>query len=439
MERGGGAGASPRAPRALVLDILPPVAEPSLGILFTAFEPSGDALAAPVIAALKERRPDLRIFAVGGPRMESAGAEMVERTGNDGAMGLGAIGKVFAVRGIVSRLRRWSKQYRVVCHVPVDSPAANFPIAKIMQAAGARVVHLAAPQIWAWAPWRIGKLRRVTSMVLCLLPFEKRWFTERKVPARFIGHPVLNRPLDETEIAQRAATLPRGGPKILLLPGSRSAEVDNNVRMLHNVFVELQGRHSSAAGLMVAASPAIAERVRRRIKVFPTGLHLATGGPDADGRLVLESAIRWCDLAIAVSGTVTLDLARQRRPMIGVYRTGVISWLGAKVLLTTRHRLLPNIIAGREICPEFVPHVGGAGPVVEAAAEILRDSKRLAQQSEELARIVKAYEGRDPAEEAVNAILDVIGEAKKTEAPVATSNGEQGRGAAGRRQTARGG
>lgn len=397
------------------------MAENAPGILFTAFEPSGDALAAPVIAALRARRPDVRIFGVGGPRMEAAGAEMVERTGDDGAMGLGAISKAMTVRGVVRRLKRWSRQYRVLCHVPVDSPAANFPIARIMHGTGARVVHLVAPQLWAWAPWRAGKLRRVTSMVLCLLPFERRWFAERKIPARFIGHPILNRPLDDATIARRAAELPRKGPRILLLPGSRSGEVTRNARLLHDAFVELQGRHSGAAGLIVAATPAMAEIVRRKLPVFPTGLSMAVGAmpraegdaavaaSDDDGRIPLEAAVRWCDLALAVSGTVTLDLTRQRKPMVGVYRTGLLSWLGAKVLLTTRYKLLPNIIAGREIVPEFVPHVGGCGPIVEAAAELLRDSRRLAQQSEELGRIVKAYEGRHPAEDAVSAIEEVVG------------------------------
>ncbi|MFO0874449.1 MAG: hypothetical protein U0575_10815 [Phycisphaerales bacterium] len=410
------------------------MAEQSPAILFTAFEPSGDALAAPVIAALRRLRPDLRVYAVGGPRMEAAGAAIVERTSDDGSMGLGAVGKAASVRGVVARIKRWSAQYRVVCHVAVDSPAANFPIARIMRARGARVVHLAAPQLWAWGAWRLGKLKKLTSVVLCLLPFEKRWFTERGVPARFIGHPVLNRVLDERALAERAAALPRGGPKVAILPGSRSSEVARNIRLLVAAFIELQGRHGGMAGVIVAANPGLAAIVRRKVPVFPTGLHMisgselegaepsattppttgaaggAAGAPVTSGAGVrgLDAAIRWCDLALCVSGTVTLDVARQCKPMIGVYRTSLASVLGAKVLLRTPFRLLPNIIAGREICPEFVPHAGGAGPVVHAAGELLRDSRRLAQQSEELARIVKAYEGHHPAEEAAEAVLQLV-------------------------------
>lgn len=378
-------------------------------ILFTAFEPSGDALAAPVIAALLERRPELRIYAVGGPKMEAAGAAMVERSDGGAAMGLNALSRVYSVRATVGRIRRWSKQYRVLCHVAVDSPAANFPIAKIMHRSGSRVVHLAAPQLWAWGGWRIGKLRRLTSLVLCLLPFERRWFAERKVPARFIGHPVMNRQLDDAAVARRAASLPSGAPRVALLPGSRPSEVRANIGLLGRAYIELQGRHNGMAGVIVAASPAMAEIIRRKLPVFPTGLHMLLGSDVVDGVSGLDAAIRWSDLALAVSGTVTLDVARQRTPMIGVYRTGVISWIGAKLLLRTPLRLLPNLIAGREIVPEFVPHVGGAGPVIHAAGELLRDSRRLAHQSEELARIAQAYQGRDPGAEAADAILEVMG------------------------------
>lgn len=344
--------------------------------------------------------------------MEAAGAEMVERTADDGAMGLGALSKAMTVRGTISRLKRWFRQYRVIGHVPVDSPAANFPIAKVMHAGGARVIHLAAPQLWAWAPWRARKLRACTDLVLCLLPFERNWFAQRKIPARFIGHPILSRSLDDADLARRASALPRGGPRLLLLPGSRSAEVQRNIRLLHDAFVELQGRHAGATGLIVAANADLARIARRRVPVFPTGLSMGIGGAGEAGeeqRLPLEAAIRWCDLAIAVSGSVTLDLVRQHKPMVGVYKAGLLSVIGAKVLLTTPHRLLPNIIAGRRIVPEFVPWAGGCGPIVNAAAELLRDSRNLAHQAEELARIAKAYEGRTPEVEAAEAINEVLG------------------------------
>lgn len=110
-------------------------------VLFTAFEPSGDAHAAPVIAELLRRAPQLRIYAWGGPKMEKAGATLLGRTADDGAMGLGSLRRVLAVRREIKRIKQWIREYRVLAHVAVDSPAANFPICKAVQKTGARIIQ----------------------------------------------------------------------------------------------------------------------------------------------------------------------------------------------------------------------------------------------------------------------------------------------------------
>lgn len=369
-------------------------------ILFTAFEPSGDLHAAPVIAALKALEPGLRICAWGGPRMEEAGAEIIERSADDGAMALSSLSRIVAVRREIAKIRRWIGQYRVNLHVAVDSPAANFPICKAARARSIRSAHLVAPQVWAWAPWRIRKVRALTSGLLCVLPFEEAWFRERQVPARFIGHPRINRELEREALDQRRGTLPSGSPRILLLPGSRSGEVKANIRLLVRAFSDLQDRHRGTAGLIVAANDALARMIRDSIPSMPTGLHMISGE--------LDAGIAWCDLAITVSGTVSLDLTRQFKPMVGVYKVSLLSALGARILLRTPNRLLPNIVAGRRIVPEFVPHWGGAKKIVEAADHLLQDSRRLAQASEDLKRVAAKFRGHVPHTEAAKLLLALV-------------------------------
>lgn len=369
-------------------------------ILFTAFEPSGDAHAAPVIAELLRRAPKLKIYAWGGPKMQEAGATLLGQTADDGAMALGSLKHIRAVRREIKRIKQWIKEYRVLVHVAVDSPAANFPICKAVRQTGARVVHLVAPQLWAWGRWRIGKLRKLTNLVLCVLPFEEQWFNDRGIPAKFIGHPAINRPHDEAELREHMHGLPQGAPRIAIFPGSRSQEVRANIRLLVAVFTELQARHAGMAGVIVAANQKLAKLVRKKIKVFPSGMHMVVGQS--------QEAIGWCDLALAVSGTISLDIARHRKPMIGLYKTSVFSWLASKLVLRTRYRLLPNIIADREIVPEFVPHAGGPMPIVKQATKYLLDSKHAAVQSEELARIVQCFANRKPAPEAAALIMQVV-------------------------------
>ena len=198
-------------------------------ILFTAFEPSGDALAAPIIERLKARAPGVKIYAWGGPLMEQAGATVVEHTVSDAAMGLGALKKVRTVRRFHGQIRRWLKQYRVIAHVPVDSPAANFPICAMTRKAGAKIVHLGCPQLWAWGSWRAGKLRKRTDLVLCLLPHEPGWLQEREIRGRFIGHPAINRELDLKKLRGSLHGMPHGAPRLGLFPGSRPQEVKRNL------------------------------------------------------------------------------------------------------------------------------------------------------------------------------------------------------------------
>lgn len=369
-------------------------------ILFTAFEPSGDIHAAPVIRELRSAAPQLEIHACGGPHMEAAGAQMLHRTVQIGAMGLEAVGRSLAVRRVLKDLKRWARGQRLVAHVPVDSPAANFPLAGHLHRDGVKVIHLVAPQVWAWGSWRIGKLRRRTDLVLCLLPFEEPWFRERNVPARFIGHPSINRRLDVPSMRERMHGLPVGAPRVAIFPGSRQHEVTRNTRLLTEIYTELQGRHAGMRGVVVAANPHLARLIRRKINVFPTGLHMITG--DA------EAVIGWCDLALAVSGTISLDITLQRKPMIGLYRTGLLSWLGAKLVLRTPYRLLPNIIAEREIVPEFIPYVGGPMPIVRVATRFLSDSKHAAVQAEELHRVCLRFANHDPPKEGARAILETI-------------------------------
>ena len=369
-------------------------------MLFTAFEPSGDAHAAPVIAALKAMAPEIEIVAWGGPQMERAGATMIERTADDGSMGLSALSKISSVRKTQAAIRQWALARRVNVHVPVDSPAANFAIAKFMKSRGVRVCHLVAPQLWAWGPWRLNKLRRCTDLVLCLLPFEQEWFRSRRVPAKFIGHPVINRILDQAQIDAQSNELPKGSPKVLLLPGSRSSEVKRNLPLLLKVFSDIQHNHRRAIAIMVTANDSLARLVRERMPTLPPGVLLMTGK--------LDAAISWSEIALCVSGTVSLDLLRQAKPMVGIYRTGLLSVIGANIMLSMPNRLLPNILAGKRVVPEFVPCLGRAGPISAAVEELLVDQSRLRETANALRMLLPAFQGKRPDIEAAEAIIAFV-------------------------------
>ena len=366
-------------------------------VLFTAFEPSGDRLAAPVIEALRARRPDLAVHAWGGPAMEAAGAIMEGRTADDGAMGLGALTHVNKVRKTIKAIGAWMKNYRVVLHVPVDSQAANIHVCKLARKAGSRIVHLAAPQMWAWAPWRIKKLRPNTDHLLCLLPFEPQWFGERGVKGTFVGHPAINREIDTAALRQVAAGLAPGGPKLLLLPGSRTQEIRRNLPLFLRTWDIVRQHHNRATAVLVAATDQVATLLK---------------GYDMPGVRVLngrlDEAVMWCDVALACSGTVTLNLLRQCCPMVGVYKSSRLSAIGARFVLNTPHRLLPNIVAGEAIVPEFVPWAGGPAPIARTLLDLLADSRRLEAQRAAQKQVLTRFRGPAFAPTCVDVLEELL-------------------------------
>ena len=363
-------------------------------VLFTAQEPSGDAHAAPVVARLREAYPDIEPVAWGGPKMAAAGATMLGRTADDGVMGLAGISKVAEVKRLHDEIVAWARANPVAVHMPVDSPSANYPLCARLRPLGARIVNLVAPQLWAWAPWRIRKVRRLSDVMLCLLPFEEEWFRSRGVTAKFVGHPVLSKPLELARCAEEAKRLPQGSPRVLLLPGSRSSEVRRNGRLLADIFALVRAAMPGARAVAVASNEANAQRFRAELgDKVPEGVDIVVSGREVS----LEGALAWCDLALAVSGTVSLDCTRQAKPMIGVYRTSLAEALGAKLVIRAPSLLLPNILAGRRIVPEFVPYAGNARRIADEALAILGDRARSAQIERDLRAVADQFLGRDPA------------------------------------------
>ncbi|MEM1185043.1 MAG: hypothetical protein AAGI53_08565 [Planctomycetota bacterium] len=388
-------------------------------ILFTGFEPSGDDHAAAVVAELKRRYPDLRIAAWGGPNMERAGAEIVEWTGENSVVGLPGPKTILNQRATNRRIFGWMDANPFDVHVPVDAPAANFPICAAAKKHGAKVVHLVAPQVWAWGAWRIKKLKRLTDFVCCLLPFEESFFEREGVPARFVGHPLFDEPIDERELDDASARWPADEPRIALMPGSRPGEIKRNAPLLLEAFRDLSLEHPGATGVVAAAGERAAAMLREIATAqggWPDRLRIAVSETDA--------VIRWCQLSLVVSGTVTLQIARQRRPMVIVYKSSRLLYnLVGRWLLQAPFFTLPNLVADREIVPELVPHFDGFEPLAQEARELLGNPERLELQRSALGEVASRFDGYTAARAAADAIAQVadLGPPGTDEAPATPS------------------
>jgi len=372
----------------------------------TAFEPSGDDHAAAVIRVLKHRYPDLKIYGWGGRRMREAGAEIIELTGDDAVMGVPGLQKIREHKRMNDDIERWLDKNPVAVHVPVDSPGANFPVCRITKPRGIKVVHLVAPQLWAWAPWRIHKLRRLTDHVMCVLPFEPDWFKHRGVDATFIGHQLFDEPLDFDALDDRIAKWPTGPQQIALMPGSRPGEMKKNFPLLLGAYIKLAAEHPNMVGMVAATRPEIEPVLRELAKEagldWPDSLSITHAQTDA--------VTRWCSFAIVVSGTVTLQIARQHKPMVIVYKSSRLIWsLIARWFILTKFFTLPNIVAGREIVPELVPHFAGADPIAARAVAFLENPDAYKAQVRDLEALTDRFAGSHASENAATIIARFAG------------------------------
>jgi len=387
-----------------------PPAEAPLRILFTAFEQSGDEHAALAIEALRDGAPEVEVLAWGGPRMAQAGATLVRETVSTAAMGLPGAAKVREHLALTRDFARWIDREGIDLHVPVDSPAANNPLCAHSRRKGVPIVRLVAPQHWAWASWRVRRLRRWGDELLCVLPFEPDWFAARGVRARFVGHPLFATRLDGQELDRRVAALglPEGSPRLGLFPGSRMGEIEANWPVMLQTLKALRRRWPDLVAAAAAASP----RVKAQLQA----------PPDAPLTIVDNAAdevARWCDVAVAVSGTVTLRIARQRRPMVALYAMPRLKgWVARRLIVKTPWIALPNVVAGQAVVPELFPCPlgprGGAAltPVVE---RLLEDDAQRAAQRKALDRLCAVFEAVDPRRRISEALLEALGCAQPAE------------------------
>ncbi len=384
--------------------------QPPRAILFSAFETSGDHNAAAVIEALRELSPTTRIYALGGRRMQAAGAELLEHSTGRAVMFLDAAAEAWRHSRRVGRLRRWLREHEIDMLVPVDSPAANWSICKAVRRLQprAKIVHLSAPQLWAWAAWRIHKMRRLSDHVLCLNPFEPDWFERRDVAASFVGHPLFSPARRMPPIETQG--LPAGQPRLALIPGSRAKEIRANWPTMLSAFMALRQRHPGLEAMVAALDAEVEARLRAMTAkrspggVWPDGLHVKTGA--------IDSVLAWCDAALVVSGTATLDVTVHRRPMVVLYNFSRLLYLLGRRIVRIKTFSLPNLIAESQglgrITPELVPHFGAVEPVVEALDPLLGDEQARRRQAAALDRVAAAFAGIRYGTTAAERLLRIV-------------------------------
>lgn len=371
-------------------------------VFISAAEASGDAHCGNLIKALKQSGCEIEFVGVGGEKMAEAGCELFDNTVNKAAMTYNAFKHVFSYYLLIRRINQYLQTNHVDLVIVCDSPAFNFHVAEAGEKAGVKTLFYVAPQLWAWAAWRIKKLRKYCDKLCCILPFEEEWFGERGVDAVFVGNPML----DELEaklgkFKKTYADFDPANVHIALMPGSRDAEINTLWPAMQKIAVMLKKKYPNIAVTSVAVDDKKKE-VLRSMQILGFKCQYSIGS-------VTETA-RAVDFSLVASGSATLQVAAAGCPMVIMYQSSRILWhLVGRWLVKTKFLSLVNILAQRRLVGEFMPYFNSVAPIAEAVEKLLEEKNQLKQISGELIELVDSVRKDNASEKVAKIASEMLG------------------------------
>jgi lipid-A-disaccharide synthase len=332
-------------------------------LFLSAGEPSGDMHGANLIRRLRERHPGAEILGFGGEKMAAAGCRVVYPLCDLAIMGAGAVVKAIPkIYGILNLARETFAREKPDAVVMIDYPGFHWWLARAAKKQGIPVSYFVPPQIWAWAGWRAGKMRRLCDQVLASLPFEHDWLQARGVRSQYVGHPYFDelarQRLDEGFLTSQRQ---KPGTVVGILPGSRWHELHYNVPSLLRAAEIIHAKRPEARFLVACLKPEHAEYVRGRLEGVnaPVEVH--------QGRT--PEIIELSHSCMSVSGSVSLELLHRGKPAAILYRVSRTMRVFTAPLLRCKYITLVNLLADRLLYPEYVSTRCLARPI---AAHVLR-------------------------------------------------------------------
>lgn len=373
--------------------------------LVSAGEASGDMYAAGVVNHLSGALPDLHLYGCAGPKLQAAGVEPVIDASELAVVGLAeVVGHLPRIYARYRKLIRFVERHPPVAALLTDSPDFHLRLASHLKRLGVPVFYLVAPQAWAWRESRVKTIRRLVDKLFCLFPFEERWFCERGVDATYIGHPLattVHRRFTREEFLASHG-LPQNQRLVTLLPGSRAGEIRRHMPALLETVARLRERFTLS---MLLATP----------QGFATRAALATFREPMSALAikVVENETWDCighaDLALAASGTVTIEAAVLGTPMVTFYKVNPLSWHAGRRLVKVPFLSMVNLIGEHQIVPELIQKDMTPAKLAAAAGELLARADLAERMRLELGQVKAALTRTgDPLRRAAEIIINSI-------------------------------
>jgi len=385
-------------------------------LFLVAGEPSGDRLGAALMAGLKELAPETEFYGVGGPLMQAHGVTSLFAMEELSVMGIAEVlPKYRALKKRIAQTAAAVLDFQPDALITIDSPDFCLRVARLVkEKSDIRTVHYVAPSVWAWRPGRAKKMAEVIDQVLALLPFEPPYMEAAGMRCDFVGHPVVSEPQvsEEEKLRFRVEEGLSDAPVILVLPGSRKGEVERLAPVFGKALRPVIAAHP-AARVVIPTVSHLVETVRKAVEYWPGDpLVLDPTGITLDKAIDRKRlAFGAADIALAASGTVSMELAAAQTPMVIGYDLNWFSWKVIAYLALIDTVTIVNLVTGRAEIPEFLGPECKAEPIGEAVKDLLGDpdqkQKQLVAMNETMVALGKGAEA--PGMRAARAVLDGLG------------------------------
>lgn len=381
-----------------------------LTFLIIAGDPSGDLAAADLVRALRNRFGPFspRFIGAGGPALRSAGVELAYELTGHSVIGLEILKRLAFFRRVFAGLLTLADTETPDVIIGVDYAGFNLRFAETLrkrlrrrsgpfQNWRPRVIQYISPQVWASRPGRAQRLARTHDLLLTILPFESAWFAQRAPQLRveFVGHPLVDR---HRQSAPPSAQDPATGPCLVLLPGSRVSELNRHLPVVAAAAAQVR-RETGIRLLLVLPE----ERLR------PITESLLAPYPEIEVQIgQLSAALLSATVAMASTGTVTLECAWFGVPTVALYKTWFLTYQVGKRIITVRHLAMPNLLAGETVLPEFVQDDATASHLAAATLALLQDNSRRLAIRRRLLELAQSLGQPGTSQRAADAIARVL-------------------------------
>jgi len=368
-------------------------------LLIVAGEVSGDIYGALLANACQKMVPGIKIFGVGGKRMEKAGVNLLFNSLSLSVVGITEVlSKWGKIKEVFKKLKNFIYNSSLQAVVLIDYPGFNLRLAKVIKEKGIPLLYYVPPQVWAWGKRRVKKIGNLADKIAVILPFEKEWYKEKGYEVEYVGHPLF-----EVLKNFKKMSLTRKKKEVIIgiLPGSRQEEVKRILPVML-ATAQLINKKRKVKFVLPLADGIEKNLVEKEIKKWEVPVKIYSG----NSHLIIQSS----DFLLVSSGTATLEAAYFQTPMVIIYKLSLLSYIVARILVKVPWIGLVNLISGEEVVPEFIQREAKPEKIASQVENILKDKDKIIRIKRKLSNVTNKLSCCDTSYKVAKIVLGLMKE-----------------------------